>query len=186
MHTLAQADRAVIEAALFYPFAGLTCLCALMVLFSRQIVRMALWLLGTLIAVAALYFLIEAELIAAVQLIVYAGGTLILIIFGIMLTTTDPFARMDVSKGELATGIALGFVTLGLLGLTVANWTGPTGTTNAVLAVEDYPVSTFGKVLLSKYLIAFETAGVLLLIVMIAAAYMAKGRRREQGPDAAQ
>lgn len=182
MHTLAQADPAVIEAALFYPFAGLTCLCALMVLLSRQIVRMALWLLGTLVAVAALYFLIEAELIAAIQLIVYAGGTLILIVFGIMLTTNDPFARMDVSKGEMAVGALLGFVTIGLLGLTIANWTGPIFPAEAVLAVEDYPVSTFGKMLLSKYLIAFETAGVLLLIVMIAAAYMAKGRHREEGP----
>ncbi len=103
-----------------------------------------------------------------------------------MLTTSDPFARMQVSKLEMATGIGLGFIALGLLGLTIANWTGPIFPSEQVLATQDYPVSTFGKVMLSKYLITFETAGVLLLIVMIAAAYMAKGRHQQTPEDSPQ
>jgi NADH:ubiquinone oxidoreductase subunit 6 (subunit J) len=175
--TLAQQIIEPVEPVMFYCFAALVCLSAIGVLVSQQIVRQALWLLGTLVGVAALYFLMYAELMAAVQLIVYAGGTLILIVFGIMLTTKNPFARIEVSKAELVTGIAAGAITVGILIAVFAQWAIPTAPVAEVAAIQQYSVAAIGRVLLSKYLIPFEVAGVLLLIVMIAAAYMAKGRR---------
>ena len=67
----------------------------------RNIVRTAVCLLFTLMGVAGLYFLLNAEFLAAVQLVVYAGGTLILIIFGVMLTSKSPFSRFEPRKIEV-------------------------------------------------------------------------------------
>ena len=79
---------------------------------SRREISSALllYLLFTLLAVAGLYFLLEAEFLAAVQLVVYAGGTLILIVFGVMLTSKSPFNRFEPTKGEVIVGIVTGVI----------------------------------------------------------------------------
>src|SRR5207245_3961296 len=77
---LAQAESGSTNAALFWIFAIMAGASALGVVISKNIVRMAVFLLFTLAGVAGLYFLLSAEFLAAVQLVVYAGGTLILII----------------------------------------------------------------------------------------------------------
>ena len=76
------------EAVIFWALAVLTVGSALGVALSRNIVRMAVWLLFALTGVAGLFLLLDAEFLAAVQLVVYAGGILVLIIFGIMLTSS--------------------------------------------------------------------------------------------------
>src|SRR3954451_17534426 len=94
----AQPDAAqanTLAAVLFYLFALMSAGSAVCVVASRNVVRMAVALLFTLAGVAGLYFLLSAEFLAAVQLVVYAGGTLILIIFGVMLTTKSPFSRFE-------------------------------------------------------------------------------------------
>src|SRR6185295_4736556 len=88
----------------FYIFAGLALGSALGVVISTNIVRTAMFLLGTLASAAGLYFLLDANLLAAIQLIVYAGGTLVLIIFGIMLTSKSPWIRYDASRGQTLAG----------------------------------------------------------------------------------
>src|SRR5207248_10316427 len=65
---------------------------ALGVVLSGSIVRAAVWLLFTLIGVSLVYFLVGADFLGAAQLIVYEGGTLVLVVFGVMLTTQGPFA----------------------------------------------------------------------------------------------
>ena len=93
---LAQASDAAatdLSAALFYLFALMSAASAIGVVASRNIVRTAVFLLFTLTGVAGLYFLLNAEFLAAVQLVVYAGGTLILIVFGVMLTSKSPFSK---------------------------------------------------------------------------------------------
>ena len=74
------------------------------VVVSRDIVRTAVGLLFTLTGVAGLYFLLDAEFLAAVQLVIYVGGTLILIIFGVMLTSKSPFSRFEPKRGEVVVG----------------------------------------------------------------------------------
>src|SRR5687768_623205 len=97
-----------LSAALFYLFAGTAAVSAFGLVLSRNIVRSAVCLLFTLAGVAGLYFLLNAEFLAAVQLVVYAGGTLILIIFGVMLTSKSPFSRYEPKMAEVvvATSIA--------------------------------------------------------------------------------
>src|SRR6058998_628296 len=106
---LAQADTSdaaqTATAVLFYLFAAMAGGTALTVVISRNVVRMAVALLFTLAGVAGLYFLLNAEFLAAVQLVVYAGGTLILIVFGVMLTTKSPFSRFEPKLAEVVVAL---------------------------------------------------------------------------------
>src|SRR6267142_3360287 len=109
---LAQADAGSTNAALFWVFALMSGASALGVVMSKNIVRMAVFLLFTLAGVAGLYFLLSAEFLAAVQLVVYAGGTLILIIFGVMLTSKSPFSRFEPKLVEVIIAISIAAVLL--------------------------------------------------------------------------
>src|SRR5712675_3612761 len=110
MQLLAQQTIDPTGAVLFYIFALMSVVSGLGVVISRNIVRTAVGLLFTLVGVAGLYFLLSAEFLAAVQLVVYAGGTLILIIFGVMLTSKSPFSRFTPKPGEIVVSLAIGSV----------------------------------------------------------------------------
>src|SRR3954467_9245396 len=114
MIALAQtsSDATALSAALFYIFAAMSVLSAIGVVVSRNIVRTAVCLLFTLVGVAGLYFLLNAEFLAAVQLVVYAGGTLILIIFGVMLTSKSPFSRFEPKLIEVILALTINLVLL--------------------------------------------------------------------------
>lgn len=160
---------------LFFAFAALTCISAWAVVISQNIVRMAVYLLLTLGGAAGLYFMLEAEFLAAIQLIVYAGGTLILIIFGVMLTSKNPFMQLKAAGWERLVGALVGGLLAILLvfAITASHLHRLPGGTGEVNQVEQ-----IGRGLLSQYLVPFELAAVLLLVVMIAAAYMARKRAR--------
>jgi NADH-quinone oxidoreductase subunit J len=164
---------------LFYIFALMAGGAAIGVVLSRNVVRMAVCLLFTLAGVAGLYFLLGAEFLAAVQLVVYAGGTLILIIFGVMLTSKSPFSRFEPKPGEVVVALAVALLIFGALSLAIANARIPTTTPATDDPAGGYPMAQLGQALLGDYLLPFEIVSVLLLVVMIGAAYLAKGRRRE-------
>ena len=177
-----------IAAGLFYLFAAMAGLSAVGLVVSRNIVRSAVCLLFTLAGVAGLYLLLGAEFLAAVQLVVYAGGTLILIVFGVMLTSKSPFSRFEPKLVEVVLATVLASVLLIALVLAVLSHdfapTAAVAPPAAAGAEEGYPVAKLGQALLGDYLLPFEIASVLLLVVMIGAAYLAKGRRRETGAGA--
>ena len=169
-----EADAA--NAALFYLFALMAGGSALGVVVSRNIVRTAVFLLFTLTGVAGLYFLLNAEFLAAVQLVVYAGGTLILIVFGVMLTSKSPFSRFEPKLAEVIIAVSIGVVLLTALVMAIVRTPFP----RSADVSGPYPMVQLGQALLGDYLVPFELASVLLLVVMIGAAYLAKGRRREE------
>ena len=158
------------EAVFFYVLAGGALLFSFLLCVSKNVVRMAVWLFGTLGSIALLYFLLAANFLAAIQLIVYAGGTLVLLIFGVMLTSKAPWVRFDIKRGEMAAAaVVCGVIFATLLGMIV--WTAwPAQSESA----EGFTVAEIGKSLLTTYLVPFEVASVLLLVVMIGAAYLAK------------
>jgi len=164
------------SAVLFYIFALLTAGSALLVVISRNIVRTAVALLFTLIGVAGLYFLLNAEFLAAAQLVVYVGGTLILIIFGVMLTSKSPFSRFEPKFAEVMLAVVIAAVLFWALCLAYQD-ARPAFAANALSYSAGYPVGRLGVELLGDYLIPFELISLLLLVVMIGAAYLAKGRR---------
>ncbi len=168
---------AAVAPLLFYAFALLVAVSAWTVVLGRNIVRMAVSLLLTLAGVAGIYFMLEAEFLAAIQLIVYAGGILILIVFGIMLTGKSPFMQLDVKPWERG----LGVVIAGLLIFAMVR-------SQIERRPDDYEtgysqIEMIGKALLTTHLVAFEIAAVLLLVVMIGAAYMARRRDEPAGRE---
>lgn len=161
----------MIEALAFYVFAAVVLASALGIVVSRNIVRSATCLLGTLGGVAALYFVLHANLLAVIQLIVYAGGTLVLIVFGVMLTSKSPFVLFSPSRGQIVAAVLVTLLLAsGLFTLLVqADWSNPAGQLSA-----SPQVKAVGTSLLTDYLVPFEAASVLLLVVMIGAAYLAR------------
>ena len=100
---------------LFAIVAAVTAVSALGVVLTRNIVRAAVWLLFTLIGVSLTYFLLGAEFLGAAQLIVYVGGTLVLVVFGVMLTAQGPLQALKTRPAEWAVGGILGAVLFALI-----------------------------------------------------------------------
>lgn len=183
---------------LFVVVATATAVSAVGVVASRNVVRMAVWLLFTLIGVALIYFLLGAEFAGAAQLIVYVGGTLVLVVFGVMLTAHGPLRELRTRQAEWIVGGVLGaalFVllaavslkpgspqtddsampgtsSLGLSFLGVSE-TSPSGPINGTPA--DKPIQQRTQ---SAYLLPFEIVSVHLLVVLVGAAYLARAKRR--------
>lgn len=174
--------ESAVSAALFYLLSAVMLGSGLMILLSDNIVRMAVYLLFTLSSVAALYLLLGAELLAAVQLIVYVGGILILIIFGVMLTSRELAVSASIPKGEKFGGLAIA-VLIGLTMILAGLYAGLESRTLPV-EVSEYEVREVGLALMTDFVLPFEVAAVVLLVVMIAAAYMARKRNDDSLSDA--
>jgi len=171
----------------FLLFAGLACGFALAVVFTTNVVRMALHLVLSLAATAGLFFLANAEFVGAMQLMIYVGGTLVLLVFGVMLTAQQPFVSIRTSaRDQLLAGVA-GAATLAVLlvaVLSVGRWGLPAS------GEVDAPTATpLGMALLgvrvdgagsghSGFLLPFEIVSVHLLVVLVGAAYLARAKRR--------
>jgi NADH:ubiquinone oxidoreductase subunit 6 (subunit J) len=160
----------LLEGALFYAVAGATVASALGVCVSKNIVRMAVWLFMALGSVSMLYFMLAANFLGAIQLIVYVGGTLVLLIFGVMLTSKSPWARFDTPKVELV-GAGVVCLTLAVCLCTVLSRTTWAGSREIVPGAT---MAALGERLLTTYVVPFEAAGVLLMIVMVGAAHLAR------------
>ncbi len=158
---------------IFYLFATLTIVSALAVVSSDNIVRSAFYLLATFFGVSGIYVLLGADFVAVTQIMVYIGGILILLLFGVMLTSN--ITHVEIKKGMknvfpaiFAIGIFLGAVILMMIN------------TNWKTVSSEIPQTTsyeLGKLLITDYVLVFELLGILLLIALIGAASMA---RREQ------
>jgi len=108
------------EAFLFWLIAGATGLCAIATVVTHNIVRAATWLLFTLAGVSGIFFLLGADLVGATQLLVYVGGTLVLVVFGVMLTAQGPFITMKTSSAEWAVSAVVGVLLLAVLGFGIS------------------------------------------------------------------
>jgi NADH:ubiquinone oxidoreductase subunit 6 (subunit J) len=101
---------------LFWVIACLTGLCAIATVVTHNIVRAATWLLFTLAGTSGIFFLLGADLVGTIQLLVYVGGTMVLVVFGVMLTAQSPFITMKTSSAEWAISITVGIILLTFLG----------------------------------------------------------------------
>jgi NADH-quinone oxidoreductase subunit J len=157
---------------LFYVFALIALVSAMAVLIARNPVHSALFLVVTLFAVAGLYFLLHAELLALVQILTYAGAILVLFIFIIMLLNLSPGELTEkevrpVGKILLTLVAVVAFVTLAFFAyLPRLPWEAPPEAFGSVTQV--------GTELFSTYVIPFEIAGVLLTVALIGAVLLAK------------
>src|SRR6516164_10218059 len=98
----------MIEQLLFWVFAILSCGGAVAVVATQNVVRMAFWLVMSLGSVSALFFLLHADFLGAAQLLIYVGGTVVVLVFGVMLTASVPYLKIQTSAGEMFLGAGVG------------------------------------------------------------------------------
>ena len=154
----------------FWFIAGLTIISAVMVVYSKKLLNSAIALLFTLFGVAGLYVFLWADFLAAVQVVVYIGGILILIIFGIMLT--NRITTVHISHSRIQRGYG-GMVVVGLMGF--LGWMIVRTPWLQGQSVEpEQTVAIIGRLLLTDYLMPFEVTSVLLLGALIGAATLSR------------
>ena len=110
---------------LFYILATLTAISAVAVVITQNIVRAATWLLFALAGTAGTFFLLGADFLGATQLLVYVGGTLVLVVFGVMLTAQSPFISMKIGAAEWAISLGVGLLLYGVLAVALAGVRAP-------------------------------------------------------------
>lgn len=156
-----------LSAILFYLFSLLTVGSAVVMVFSKNIVHSAFALMFTLIGVATLYVLLYADFVAATQLLVYVGGILILILFGVMLTTQKFSEGLKTITVNILPASFLSAIVAALLFYVffTTEWT-------IEITERNETVSDLGTMLLSDFILPFQAAGVLLLVAIIGALLM--------------
>jgi NADH-quinone oxidoreductase subunit J len=151
----------------------MTVLSAVIVVFARNLVHSAFALLFTFFGVAALYVFLGADFLAATQMVIYVGGILILLIFGVMLT--HRIAEMNLKSETFQFWPGLALVTVVFLSLAVVmiktNWHAP-----AVPSGLNPTTATIGELFMKEYILPFELASIFLLIALIGAAMIVRRR----------
>ena len=183
------------EAPIYWPslffmlFSAIACAFAVAVVITPNVVRMAFYLVLSLAATAGLFFLAGADFVGAMQILIYVGGTLVLLVFGVMLTSQDRFVSMKTSNFEMGMALGIGACLLIVLiyaARSVPEWQGLTAQQVSEIPLET-TAAPVGMGLLgirvdapdkSGYLLVFEIISVHLLVVLIGAAYLARARRK--------
>jgi NAD(P)H-quinone oxidoreductase subunit 6 len=159
----------------FYMLATLTVASAVGVAFSRNILHSAFSLLGTLAGVAGLYFLLGADFVAVIQLLVYVGGILVLILFAVLLTREITDIRLSNLQVSLLAGVPAALLLTALIVRI---------TIRAPFAVAPSSVAPtvhrIGDALLREYLLPFEIASVILLMALVGAMVIARRAVKEE------
>jgi NADH-quinone oxidoreductase subunit J len=177
------------ETGLFWLFAVVACGGAISVVISQNVVRMALGLIASLSSVSALFFLMNADFVGATQLMVYVGGTIVLVIFGVMLTSSSKLQKIKASPADGVLAAIIGVMFLLTFAFTVGSvkWkiSGVTdGYNDAEVGNTVRPLAMSFVGLRpdspdrSGYLLPFEIVSVHLLVVLVGAAYLARAKRR--------
>src|SRR3989475_8414820 len=159
----------------FYLLSGLALLGGILVITRKNAVHSALALILTLLALAGLYLMLYAPFVAGVQIILYAGGIMVLFLFVIMLVSIEKSQKEEQFNKQWVVGI-LAAVALGVLFVLVyTKGKGLFPTTVAQLPETDNTQS-IALLLYRDYMFAFEIASLLLLVAIIGAVVMAKKR----------
>lgn len=169
----------MIQQVVFYIFAALTALSAFLILFARNVLHAAFLLIICFLGVAAVYVFAGADFVAITQVMVYVGGILVLMIFGVMLTNKISGQAVTTQTYHHFWGGIVGVSVFSLLlyAIIKANvsslpWIAKAYSSGEV--VKESTIQLIGIKLMSEYILPFEVAAVLLLIALIGAAYIAQ------------
>jgi NADH-quinone oxidoreductase subunit J len=163
----------MVEAAAFYILAALILGFGVLVITARSTVHSVLFLVADFLCVAALYVTLRAPFLAVIQVMVYAGGIVVLYLFVVMLVNLKrpPEAHSDPRRlGRLGVVMAVA-VLAELAAIFAAGWAKPAAVEGTLSAQN---VEQIGRALYTDYLIPFELASFLLLVAMIGAIILAK------------
>ncbi len=165
----------IIYDIIFYFFALMTIGSAVLAVTLKNVVRAAFSLFFTLFGMAGLYVLLAADFVAIVQIMVYVGGILVLLLFGVMLT--NKITGIDIKSVNVnftASFIAIiGFCVFILAVLLHSQWH------ISILTEPEGTIKQIGHKLLTDYIFVFELLGVFLLVALIGAASIARQKKPE-------
>lgn len=168
---------------IFYIFAVLAILSGAYMVLTRNLLYAGFSLLVTLLSVAGIYVLLYADFVAVTQLMVYVGGVLVLILFGIMLSSRVNDKSVLSENVNKVWGITVSLLLL--VGLSYTIWhtnfdTLPWLQNNeaSILSTHESTVYTIGIKLMTDFVLPFEVASLLLLIALIGAAYIATDKQK--------
>lgn len=163
-----------VQQASFYSLAAFTVAAALVVVLGRNIVRCAVSLIFAFCGVAGIYVLLDAEFLAAVQVLIYVGGITILVLFAIMLTSRIAARGVRILNEQVVPSAAFTLAILALAIFAVGK--------GVVVVVAPPPIANttprIGDLLLTQYALPFEAVSILLLAGMVGAIILA---RKEKG-----
>jgi NADH-quinone oxidoreductase subunit J len=161
------------EAAVFWVFAVLTVGSAGVVVLARSLIYNAFALLFTFFGVAALYVLLGADFLAATQLLIYVGGILVLLLFGVMLTHKLYDLDLRTEVAQFLPGLFVAAGSFGVLAITIlrTRWAAGNGRPPAPTTAE------IGRLFMGQYLLPFEAASILLLVALMGAAMIVRRRK---------
>ena len=165
---------------IFYIFAALSILGGLGVLFLRNPIHCALSLVGTFFCLGSIYVMLNAEFVAVIQVLVYAGAIMVLFLFVLMLLSsktsdqnTNKWPIGKILAGLLSFGIFLKIASLFTMGDLQL---GPKGAYPIEVVEEVGSISLIGRLLFTDYILPFEIIAILLLVAVIGAVVIAKRR----------
>lgn len=167
--------------SLFFFLASLTLLCALMVVISKNPVHSVLFLIITFFTISGHYILLNAQFLAAVNIIVYAGAIMVLFLFVIMFLNMSKDSEKNVKTSTLSkfAGTIAGGLLFVIL-IAALKDTNVVGYDAAVYDSQVGMVENLGFVLYTQYLLPFELASVLFLVAMVGAVMLGKKEKGEQ------
>lgn len=164
-----------ISTAVFYLIAIITVGSAAVVAFSRNIIYSAFSLLGTFAGVAGLYVFLGADFVAAVQVLIYVGGILVLILFAVMLT----HRITDVEITNRAAGRLPGLLVVAVFLVLLIQTIRETPWIKVKEVVHQPTTARIGDLFLENYLLPFELASLVLLAAMIGAVVLSRKEIKE-------
>lgn len=164
-------DNHWISQVIFYFFAALTIGSAATVVFARSIIRSAFALLFTFFGVAALYAFIGADFLAATQMVIYVGGILVLLLFGVMLTHKLYDLNLKSETHQFFPALLAALIVFAALVTFMLRARWP----NASQPLEPTTAS-IGRLFMQEYILPFEISSILLLLALIGAAMIVRRR----------
>ncbi len=159
---------------MFWIIAIFTLGSAILMVMLKNIFHSALYMVLTFIGVAAMYVMLQADFMAAVQILVYAGAIAIFIVFGIMLTQRGNMKQTNLfaKHAALAGLVSLALIVINVIMVMKTKW--PLSTA----APPEETVNQIADLMLNKFVVPFEVAAILLLVALLGAVIIAKGVKK--------
>jgi len=159
-----------VELMVFFLLAAVAVAGAVSLILQRHPIHSALSLIVVMVALAALYLLVGAEFIAAVQIIIYAGAIMVVFVFVIMLLNAGEEERTNLSRMARYVGLPVGILLLFLL----AYWVARAVPSQAVAPMGSAPTKRLAVMLFQEFLFPFELTSILILIAILGALVLTK------------
>lgn len=169
------------EAIAFYTISSVVLISALLMVTSRNLVHSIVYMVISFVGVGGLFILLQAEFVAAVQILVYAGGIVVLFLFVVMLVNLGEINQVEYLHRQWLPATVLALVLVAEIGYLLWGGAGalaaaPEQADSVLRSMAGGNTETVATSLYTSYLLPFEVASLLLLVAMIGAIYLAKKR----------